>query len=113
LLEVLIALTICAVTAIMLYHQVNASVITSERIEEKSIALLVAKNYYADKMVERTLLAPGVETQEVELADREWRVKSTISETEYEDLRQVDVVIYRDSDEEYAVLSMSRLLWGY
>lgn len=122
LLEVLVALTICAVTAVMLYHQVNGSVISSERLEEKTIALLVAKNYYNDLLVNQAVLSPGENTEQVSFSHREWFIRSTTKTLDYaqlpfeskeklkDHLYVVDVVIFNDKDNEYPVVSLSRLI---
>lgn len=110
LLEVLVALTICAVTAIMLYRQVNASVISSERLEEKSIALLIAKNHYNQLLIERYSLPVGEKVEQIDSAGREWSIRSMVSETTRPQLRQVTLVVYSDNDDEYPAITLTRLI---
>ena len=55
LLEVLVALMIFATVSVMLYSQISSSAKTLERLEEKNIAIIIAKNRFSELMMQRKL----------------------------------------------------------
>ncbi len=115
LLEVLIALVIFAITAVMLYNQINSSMTSAERIEQKYLALTLVKNRFSEMMIDRKLYPVGETADVVEMGFREWEVVTQVNETPNENLRRVVVSIYEPDDDsrEYAVLSMTRFIGEY
>jgi len=111
LLEVLIALAIFAMVSVICYKQIDTSFRTSERIEQKYLALWVAENKLEEFFVERQWPMLGETKSNVEMLSLRWAVKTDVSESEIKNLRKIDVSVFIEDDHsESPVLTLTRYI---
>ena len=110
LLEALVALAIVALGMMAVQTQLNRYVVTAAVTEEKTLASWVAANKITELSVAATWPELGRSDDEVELAQRRWRMVVEVSETPIDNLRRVDVRVYLADDPERLVHSLSSLL---
>lgn len=93
LIEVLVAVVILSLAAVVLANAFGSSANGFARMEERTAAWLVA----SDKLVELQVYQqwPGVGTQDdrLEQNGREWQIRTRISPGPYPDTRRVDVEV--------------------
>ncbi|MBL4867554.1 MAG: type II secretion system minor pseudopilin GspI [Pseudomonadales bacterium] len=113
LIEVLVALSVFAIAAIGLYSVSEQNVRNAARLEEKTMAHWVAMN----KMVEIQTLPgwPSLGTQDtkVEMAQREWQVKTVVSKTTLKTLRKVEIRVGINNDSFGEKIKTTTVLTGY
>jgi len=93
LLEIMVALAVLALSGIALLGNVNQATNQMARLDEKLVALNVAEYALNAVLVEEKMPELGSEEEIAKLAERDWRVEITVSETENEDVRRVDVLV--------------------
>lgn len=96
LLEMLIALAIFAVTALVVLEQNSRGVHQQAQLEEKTFATWVAENALASLRLQHRWPNLGVQDDKTTFADREWRLRVDTQETPRADLRKV-IVQVRDN----------------
>ena len=110
LLEALVALAIVALGMTAVQTQLNRYVVTATVTEEKTLASWIAANKLTELSVAPAWPELGRSDDEVEYAQREWRMTIEVSETQVENLRRVDVRVYRADDPERLIQTLSGLL---
>jgi general secretion pathway protein I len=109
LLEVLVALTIVALSLGALISTSGSHASSAGYLKQKTIAHWVAMNEITRLQVEKAWPGKGDSKGSTEMAGAEWYWTLTVKETEDEDSHQVEYRIYLDEDREY---SLTRLI-GY
>lgn len=106
LVEVMVAVAVFAVGAAALALAASQSTINASRLEEKTLARMVAQNQLA-VIREESFPAPGENTKAVKFAGRQWQVETQVRAVEMEFigsmLRQVEVLVYLDDETEQPV----------
>jgi general secretion pathway protein I len=106
LVEVMVAVAVFAVGAAALALAASQSTINASRLEEKSLARMVAQNQLT-LVREEALPSPGENTQTITFAQRPWKVQTKVSPVEMEFigpmLRQVEVLVFLDDDSDQPV----------
>ena len=110
LLEVMVALAIVALGMMAVHTQLNRYVVTAAVTEERTLASWIAANQLAELSVLPEWPELGSSENEVEFAQRQWRLEIDVSETEVENLRRVDVTVYLVDAIEREIYSASGLL---
>ncbi len=103
LLEVLIALTIIALSLGALISTTGSQASSAGYLKQKTIAHWIAMNEITQLQIENAFPGKGDTDGSTAMAGTEWYWTRTIKETEDEDSRQVEFVIYQDEDREYSV----------
>lgn len=93
LLEIMVALAVLALSGIALLSNVNQATSQLARLDEKLVALNVAEYALNSVLVREEMPELGNEEEVIKLAERDWRVEITVSETENEDVRRIDVLV--------------------
>jgi general secretion pathway protein I len=106
LLELMIALVIFAVTALVVLEQTSRSVRLQSVLEEKTLALWVAENTIAKLQQEKAWPSPRSRHQKVHFADRDWRVNIHTENTAQAKLRKVTVDVAIGDETERKVASL-------
>ena len=109
LLEVLIALTIIALSLGALISTTGSQASSAGYLKQKTIAHWIAMNEFTRLQIENAFPGKGDADGSTVMAGTEWYWTRTIKETEDEDSRQVEFMIYQDEDREY---TLTRLM-GY
>ncbi len=109
LLEVLVALTIIAISLGALISTSGSHASSAGYLKQKTIAHWVAMNEITRLQVEKEWPGKGNTKGSTEMAGAEWYWTRTVNETEDEDSRQVEYRVYLDEGREY---SLTRLV-GY
>ncbi|HSG66700.1 MAG TPA: type II secretion system minor pseudopilin GspI [Gammaproteobacteria bacterium] len=110
LLEALVALAIVALGMMAVQAQLNRYVVSAAVTEEKTLASWVAANKLTELSVAGAWPELGRTDDDVELAQRRWRMVVEVSETPVDNLRRVDVTVYLAEDPEREVHSLAALL---
>ena len=103
LLEVLIALTIIALSLGALISTTGSQASSAGYLKQKTIAHWIAMNEITRLQIENAFPGKGDTDGSTVMAGTEWYWTRTIKETEDEDSHQVEFVIYQDEDREYSV----------
>jgi general secretion pathway protein I len=109
LLEVLVALTIIALSLGALISTSGSHASSAGYLKQKTIAHWVAMNEVTRLQVEKAWPGKGDTKGSTAMAGAEWYWTLTVKETEDDDSRQVEYRVYLDKDREY---SLTRLV-GY
>jgi general secretion pathway protein I len=109
LLEVLVALTIIALSLGALISTSGSHASSAGYLKQKTIAHWVAMNEITRLQVEKAWPGKGDTKGSTAMAGAEWYWTLTVKETEDDDSRQVEYRVYLDKDREY---SLTRLV-GY
>ncbi|HUH37420.1 MAG TPA: type II secretion system minor pseudopilin GspI [Spongiibacteraceae bacterium] len=97
LLEVLVALTILAVTALAVARQVGGSVGHLQRLEHKTLALSLAENELSRVRDTAGWPSPGAFSRTVTFMEQRWLVATEVNATSDPDLRRITVQITADT----------------
>jgi len=98
LLEVMIALTVFAISAIALLSQSNQGITQTLYLEEKSHALWIAENKLTELRLEEDWPPLGIKNDKITQFDREWSITTSVSNTGEKSLRRIDVEVSRAED---------------
>ena len=107
LLEVLVALTIVALSLGALISTSGSQATSAAYLKQKTIAHWVAMNEITQLQIEKAWLSKGDTKGSTQMAGTEWFWTRTVKETEDDNSRQVELKIYLDEDREY---SLTRLV---
>jgi len=110
LLEALVALAIVALGMMAVQTQLNRYVVSAVATEERTLASWVAANKLTELSVSSSWPEIGRSDDEVNFAQRQWRMVIEVSETPVENLRRVDVRVYMADDPERLIHTLSSLL---
>ncbi len=99
LLEVMIALAVFAISAIALLSQSNQGITQARYLEEKSYALWIAENKLTELRLAQEWPPTGEKKNQVTQFDRQWSIKTAVSDTGEKSLRRVDVEVSRAGDQ--------------
>lgn len=107
LLEVLVALTIVALSLGALISTSGSQATSAAYLKQKTIAHWVAMNEITQLQIEKAWLSKGDTKGSTQMAGTEWFWTRTVKETEDDNSRQVELKIYLDKDREF---SLTRLV---
>ena len=110
LLEALVALAIVALGMMAVQTQLNRYVVSAVATEERTLASWVAANKITELSVASSWPELGSSDDEIEFAQRQWRMVIDVSETPVENLRRVDVRVYLADNPERVIQRLSSLL---
>ncbi|PCJ20470.1 MAG: type II secretion system protein GspI [Gammaproteobacteria bacterium] len=91
LIEVLVALAIVAVVSVAMYNTRIGHLTNLQRVQDKTFAHWVALNKMTEFYYFETFPSPGLKKYDATLADREWQIEATVTETENQRLRRVEI----------------------
>lgn len=114
LLEVMVALAIFAIAALMLLKNTNLMVQQQQRLEEKTLALWLAENRLAEMRLHQPWPATGTTTVEATSANRQWIISTEVSDTPLPTLRKVMVTVrHPRAENTAAVIHLTGYLGRY
>jgi len=96
LIEVMVALIIFAVLSITLLVRLGDSIRSEQYMESKTLASLMAENILEDMRIKEEWSNVRSDNKTVKMADKSWTVKTTVTDTADENLRQVTVQVRPD-----------------
>ncbi|MGI9301165.1 MAG: type II secretion system minor pseudopilin GspI [Gammaproteobacteria bacterium] len=96
LLEVMVALTIIAVTLVALVKSAGDSTGTMVYLQEKTLAHWVAMNRMAEIEAESTFPPTGTREGSEEMGNEEWFWSTTVQNTPEPNIRRIDITVRRD-----------------
>ncbi len=94
LLEILIALTIFAISAYVLINQTSLSTRQSDNLLEKTFALWLAEDKLTELRVKNEWPALGLNAESTTRFGRKWRIEADVANTSETDLRKVEVSVF-------------------
>ncbi len=93
LLEIMVALTIFSVCAMVLIQQSSRSARQSHYLQTRTLSTWLAENELHQLRSQLEWPEPGKKSKRLDLGSREWQVITEIKETSHQYLRQVDVSV--------------------
>lgn len=96
LLEVLVALAVLAVALLALVRAVSQSTAVAERLNERTLALIVAQNLVAEVRLREPWPALGLRDGRSEMGRLRFAWRVGVSDTPQPELRRIDVQVFRD-----------------
>jgi general secretion pathway protein I len=93
LLEIMVALAVLALSGIALLSNVSQASRQLASLDEKVVALSVAEYAVNQVLLTEPFPETGSNEEIITLADREWRIELTVSETPNEDVRRIDALV--------------------
>jgi len=93
LLEVMIAMTIVALIATKLTFAISGQIQTMQRLEEKTMANILAMNQMSLLLSQKQWPALGNRDETVEMARREWIVQTEVKQSMLPKVRQIEVKV--------------------
>lgn len=105
LVEVMVALAIFAIAALVFLKNATLMVQQQQRLEEKTLALWLAENRLAELRLSQPWPPIGSTETEVTSAQREWRISTEVSETALPTLRKVLVTVRQPAADEDRILA--------
>ena len=106
LLEVLIALAIFAICALVILEQTSLSISQQTNLEEKTLALWVAENQFAALRLEKSWPDTGTTEVQTSSSHRDWQVQQVVEGTANPLLRKVTVSVSRE-DQDHSLVSLT------
>jgi general secretion pathway protein I len=110
LIEVLVALVIVALGLMAAFGQVNQTLTTASRLRDKTFANWVALNQLTAQRLLGEFPAIGSSSGETEMGRAKWRYTVKVEQTDFEDLRQINVSVAFADDPEQIVTSIAGFL---
>jgi len=98
LLEILVALAVVAIALSAIVSEVSNNVKNAARLRDKTLAHWVAMNKVTEWQTSGDWPSPGVTEGDALMAEYEWHWSLTVSTTEDEDVRRMDVEVRADQD---------------
>jgi len=96
LLEVLIALVIFGISALVILEQSSRSIDQQFQLEEKTLALWLAENSLESTRLEKQWPDTGTHETKINSANREWLIQQTVEGTPNPLLRKVTINVYSE-----------------
>jgi len=100
LLEVVIALAVAALGIAAVAKATGGAATVASETRERMLAVWVAGNHFAELRISRSWPAPGSSHAERSMGGRTWYLTQTVSNTDVENIRRVDVEVYTDQEHE-------------
>lgn len=110
LLEVLVALSILAIALAAIIGAASNQALNTTHLRDKTLAHWVAMNKIAEMQMTTEWPSKGKLRGEEEMGLHEWHWVRTITETPDGRVRQVDIAVYRDKQDEHPVSSLTSFL---
>jgi general secretion pathway protein I len=100
LIEVVVALAIVAIGMLAVFKTIGDSVNNVSELRDRSFAGWIADNRITELRLSGQMPSVEETAGEVEFAGRQWHWVTTVSQTQVQGLRRIDVRVRRDSDPE-------------
>jgi general secretion pathway protein I len=112
LLEVLVAMTVLALTLGAIIKAVSDYTANQAHLRDRTLATWVARNVLVGQQLENAWPRVGELKGSTEMGEREWRWLAIVSQTEEEELRRLDVEVrpFEDAEAEPQAV-LSGFLW--
>lgn len=114
LLEVMIALTIFAALAVTISSTASQAVNNALQLEEKVLATWVAENALTQMRIQtrssRALPPQTQSSDELEMAGREWVVKTDVEKTDFPGVVRITISVALKRDKAYNLASIATIL---
>ena len=110
LLEAMVALVIVALGMMAVATQINRYVVAAYDVEEKTLASWIATNKITELSVGKTW--PGVDKydEELDYANRHWKLHVEVAETDVKNLHRVDVSVALGDNPDRKLWAVSGLI---
>jgi general secretion pathway protein I len=110
LIEAMVALAIVSLGMMAVNTQLNRYAVVAAQTEQKTLASWIATNKLTELSVGGTWPEVGDYDEDVDFAGQRWRCEFTVSKTEVENLRRVDVSVRLVDEPERVIQKVSALI---
>ncbi|WP_221798638.1 type II secretion system minor pseudopilin GspI [Oceanobacter mangrovi] len=113
LLEVMIALAIFASIAVVVSGTTSQSTDTLLTLENKSLASWVAENRLTELRLNHSLPSVGQSKDEVEMANREWKLTTRVEATDFPNVVRVTVSVAEVANADSTIATLTTVMGAY
>ena len=106
LLEVLVALAVLALTMAAVIKAVGDYTGNEAYLRDRTLAVWVARNVLAEQQLQDAWPGVGEIKGTSDMGDREWSWLATVTQTEEEELRRLDIEVHMVEDEDAEPLAV-------
>jgi general secretion pathway protein I len=106
LIEIIIALVVVSIALGAVISTVGQTIHQGAHIKDKTLALWVAQNYVTEVSITRQWLNTGNHQQKVKMAGIEWYINNKVTQTPDDNMRRMDVEIFRDKNSEDKIITL-------
>jgi len=111
LIEVMVALTLIAISMTTLLSVSGQTTANATHFKQLTLGQWIAENKAAEYQIRNQFPPVGRKEGNVNMADREWRWRVKVSNTENADIRRLDIdIIFEDGDFDEPVASVSAFI---
>lgn len=110
LLEILVALAILAIALGAITKMASDQAINTAHLRDKTLAHWVGMNKIAELHLTGKWLAKGKKQGDEEMGMHEWHWVRTVSNTPDDRVRQVEIAVFRDKQDERPITSLTSFL---
>lgn len=105
LLELLVALAVFSISAIAILDTIGATSRIVSELEQKTLSHWVAGNRLSEIALKSKWPNIGVTRSEVNMADRQWYLETTVEKTARADMRRITVAVRLNKEHESPIVS--------
>ena len=114
LIEIMVALAVFAVVGAALIKNASLTVKQTVTLRDRTLAYWIAENEIGQMRSlprdPKSFVKTGIRRHEVMMSDRSWEVGIVIANTENEDVRRVEVRVYKSDDLDNSVISLTTFM---
>lgn len=101
LVEVLVALSIVAIGFAAIMRTIAVAIDTTADLRDRSMALIIAQNRYAEHLIKEDWPGPRTFYGEVDMINKTWFWKEQVATTDDIKLRRIDIYVSTEKDGHY------------
>jgi len=109
LIEVLVALAVVAISMSALISSSSTSASNAAYLQDKTLAHWVGMNKVAELQLDPGWPSIGVKKGDYEFANQDWRWEATVSGTDDESIRRLDLKVFRQNSKEAVAILLAYL----
>jgi general secretion pathway protein I len=110
LMEILVALTILAIALSAIISLASNQTLNTTHLRDKTLAHWVAMNKIAELQLSGEWPAKGKQQGDEEMGMHEWHWVRTVTTTPDERVRQVEIAVFRDRQDQHSITSLTSFL---
>lgn len=110
LLEILVALAILSIALAAIIKMASNQTLNTAHLRDKTLAHWVAMNKIAELQLTAEWPAKGKKQGSEEMGMHEWHWVRTVTETPDDRVRQVEIAVFRDKQDEHSITRLTSFL---
>ena len=111
LIEVLVAMSIFAISIVALIQSASTNLNNMINIEDNMIASILASNQHAIVVLEKKWPSLAPKKEEVQMSGRTWYVQTSAKETSSDEFRAVIVEVFKNEDSKQPIYFLANYIY--